>query len=1073
MTRFCASCGAETPETARFCAACGTPVIPETPISPLLTASERRQATFMFVDLVGSTEMVERLDPEDLIDVRAAYHKAMVAAAERFHGHTARIEGDGVATYFGWPTASEEGAANAVCAALASVEAAKRIDAEFGKRHQVKISVRVGIATGIVVAAPESVGGHGGAIDFIGSAPNLAARLQNLAALNSVVVSASTYRLAGDAFAWSDLGYHSLKGFEEPIHAYGVLGARATETRLELRLGQRRTPMVNREEEMVGLIACWEAATRGEAQVVLVTGDPGIGKSRLIQAFEERLRLDERSHRRVVLQCSATLVNTALHPHIAQLQRAAGFQENDSTEERLTKLRAFLIAEGLEDPLTFALLADLLSISANLPPLAMSPMEQRQRTLGALIDLLLRASKRAPVLLVYEDLHWLDPTSSALVEQAVHSLRECRVLLLATARPGATLSWASVNNVIQIALTRLSPGYTREMVERIVEGTDLPTSAFVGIVERTDGVPLYVEELTHMVLDATASVRGATVGGPALELPETLLDLLTERLDRLGAARSIAQIGAVIGRQFPVALVAAVADRPAEAMRGDFERLLSSGLIQQTPTPDVLSFKHALVQDAAYDSILVRARRDIHARIASIIVTDFPNLAKTEPEGVARHLTNAGKWLEAADWWLRAGQQALRRGAPQEAATHFQTGLSALESCPEDEARVRAELHLLAGLGPALMVMHGPGHPEFGRVQRRAFDTTLRLTDRPALFPITYGLALYHWGRAEPKHADPLAAQLMEIARSNPIPEFVMAANNMTAMIRFHTGAPAEARRLLTESTALYKPNLHAQLYPRYMMDFGVFGRFYLALSSFVIGDPDFAAAKALEAVKLADELNQPHSQGFAMMANFMVAAFRRDPGIALQWADGCIDFAGARGFPEFVALAMIVRGWAVAEEGDAVTGLELVERGIDQWKATGFENWQSWYATLRAEMLLKLGRVTDALRVFDEQQHRIAENDETVFESLLISAHAGALSAAGDDPAHIEALHRKALSLAARQQARSWELRCGLAYASWLRNQVDRTAEASDVLRRCLGFFPDSVITGDIRDARALFSLR
>ena len=1023
----------------------------------------------MFVDLVGSTEMVERLDPEDLMDIMAAYHKAMVEAAERFHGHTARIEGDGVATYFGWPTALEEAAVNAVYAALASVEAAKRIDAELGKRHNVRVLVRVGVATGMVVAAPEPVGGRSDAIDFIGNAPNLAARLQHLAVPNSVVASASTRRLAGDAFTWSDLGCHSLKGFEEPIQVFGVLGTRAVETRLERRLGQRRTPMVNRAEEIAALIACWETASGGDPQVVLVTGDPGIGKSRLLQAFEEKLNLDQQVHRRLVLQCSPTLVNTALHPHIAQLQRVAGFKENDATEERLAKLKAFLREEGVEDPQTFGLLASLLSISASLPPLAMSPMEQRQRTVGALIDLPVRTSQRAPVLLVYEDLHWLDPTSSALVEQAVHSLRDCRVLLLATARFGTVLPWAAESNVTQISLARLSPDYSHEMVERIVDGTGLPLDTFAGIVARTDGVPLYVEELTHRVLDATTNSAGEIAGGPALELPETLLDLLTERLDRLGPARSIAQIGAVIGRHFPVALVAAVAESSAEAMRDDIERLLSSGLVQQTSTPDVLSFKHALVQDAAYDSILVRARRDVHARIASIIVADFPNLASTEPEGVARHLTNAGKCLEAAEWWLRAGQQALRRGAPKEAAAHFRAGLSALESCPEDEARVRAELHLLAGLGPALMVMHGPGHPEFGRTQRRAFDTTNRLADRPARFPITYGLALHHWGRAEHKHADPLAAQLMEIARSEPIPEHVMAANNMTAMIRFHTGAPAEARRLLTESIALYKPDVHAQLYPRYMMDFGVFGRFYLALSSFVTGDPDFAVAKALEAAKLAEELNQPHSLGFAMMANFIVAAFRRDPCTALQWADSCVEFAGARGFPEFVALALIVRGWAIAEQGDARTGLNLVERGIDQWRATGFGNWQSWYATVRAEMLLTLGRVADALDVIEEQGPRIAENGETVFESLLTSVHARALSAVGGHPGHIEALHREALSIAARQQARSWELRCGLAYATWLRNQAVRPEDAREVLNRYLSSFPESVVTGDIRDARAL----
>ena len=417
---------------------------------------------------------------------------------------------------------------------------------------------------------------------------------------------------------------------------------------------------------------------------------------------------------------------------------------------------------------------------------------------------------------------------------------------------------------------------------------------------------------------------------------------------------------------------------------------------------------------------------------------------------------------------MLAGQQAIRRGANREAVAHFERGLETLAQLPEDETRVRAELSLLAGLGPAHMVMKGPGHADFGRVQRRAFETTQRLPDRPSEFPITYGLALFHWGRAELSQAEPLADHLMAIASAEPTPEHVMAANNMAAMIGFHRGVPTEARRLLTHSTSIYHPGSHAELYLKYMMDFGVFGRFYLGLSSFAAGDPEAASACAHQAVDLAARLNQPHSRGFAMLANFIIGAFRRDPVIAGSWAEECTKFAGEQGFPEFVALAMIVRGWALAEDGDLETGLATLEQGYARWKATGFENWQSWFGVLRADLLLALGRVADAQAEIDEQERRIALSGERGFCSLLMSARARARAAQGVELNLIKSLHRDALSTAASQQARSWELRCGLAYAAWLET-VGRATDARTVLQEQLTNFAEHIITGDLRDARAL----
>jgi class 3 adenylate cyclase len=1031
--------------------------------SPLGTtpAGERRQVTFLFADLVNFTQLVRRLDPEELIDIMASYQRAIDSAVARFGGHVARFEGDGIAAFFGYPVAHEDAATAAIHAARAIVDAVQQIQREIGSSNSIELAVRAAVTTGLVVAGPTPGRSRLEDASFVGPAPNLAARMQHLAAPNEVVVAESTRRIAGEAFIWVDGGVHSLKGFDDLVRIYRVAGEGAATNRLERRLGQSLTPMVDRASELSILLDRWDWAVGGNTQIVLVSGDPGIGKSRLLRAFADRLAVVT-PYTQLSLQCSPMHVNTALYPFIELLQRMAHLTADDSPQNRLDKLRALLQQQEPPEDETLALLAALLSIPTGdlLPALKLSPLTQRQRTFAVLVQLLVQTSRRMPTLLVYEDLHWLDPTSSELLEKIIREIENERLLVLATTRPEGKFCWVGGDRVTSLQLSRLAVDHSEELVAAISGATTLPDGTLTHIIAKSDGVPLFIEELTRMVLDRRLT-----------ELPETLLDLLTERLDLLGPARLLAQIGAVIGREFSMDLAAAAAGTTPEALSHDVEHLLASGLVHPTRSQNILLFKHSLVQDAAYNTILLRNRRQLHSCIADTIISRFSTLAAAEPEVVARHLTVAERSLEAARWWLLAGQQAIRRGAPREAISHFEVGLDTLVRLPEDDARVRAELNLLAGLGPAHMVMKGPGHPDFGRVQHRAFETTRRLPDRPSHFPITYGLALFHWGRAQLDHAGPLAEHLMETAQAEPTPEHVMAAHNMTAMIKFHRGVFDEACSLLMHSVGLYQPDAHAELYPRYMMDFGVFGRFYLGLSCFIAGYPEIASSRAREAVDLAAELHQPHSRGFAMLANFIISAFRRDPAMARRWTAECLQFAGEQGFPEFVALALIVQGWALAEDGDAKAGLATLENGYAQWKATGFENWQSWYGILRSDLLLMLGRVAEAQAEIDEQERRITLSGEHAFASLLTSARARVMAARrGADTSQIEALHRKAMSTAASQQARSWELRCSLAFAAWL-EQCGRIAEARALLRDQLTNYPEPTLTGDLRDARALLS--
>ena len=554
-------------------------------------SGERRQVTFVFADLVNSTQLMEHVDPEDLLDIMADYEKAMTAAVERFEGHVAHFDGDGMLAFFGYPVANEDAAIDAVHAARAVIGAVCRIDAQMGRAKGITLAVRAAVATGVVVTAPLTGKVRVEETSFIGSAPNLAMRLQQLADPNQVVASTSTRQIVGDAFTWLDAGLHALKGFDHPVRLYRVVGEGAATNRLERRLGRIFTPMVNRDEELSTLVECWERAKAGKTQVVLVSGDPGIGKSRLLQTFGEHLA--EAPHLCFALQCSSLLSNTALYPCIELMQRMAGFGVDDDPATRLEKLLLLLRRQGPVEPEILALLAALLSIPADdlLPRLEMSPLIQRQRTLTALVYLLVRSARRLPVLVIYEDLHWLDPTSSELLEQVVRDVRDARLLVLSTTRPGAKLPWASEAHVTALPLPRLNAEHSEEMVWGALAQQDaLPNGALEHIVASGDGVPLFIEELTHMVVERQST-----------KLPETLLDLLTARLDHLGPARLVAQIGAVIGREFPIDLAAAAADTTAESLRGQIERLLDLGLVQPTGSQNVVQFKHALVQDAAYD----------------------------------------------------------------------------------------------------------------------------------------------------------------------------------------------------------------------------------------------------------------------------------------------------------------------------------------------------------------------------------------------------------------------------------------------------------------------------------------
>lgn len=959
--------------------------------------------TVLFCDLVGSTDLAQRIDPDDLLVALQSYHTLVREISARFGGFVARIVGDGLDVYFGYPVANEDDAARALHTALALAAEVPRIEVAPGE----PLSLRIGIATGMVAVSVSQ------GVALAGSTPNLAARIQAAVPPGSIGVAPGTRRIAGRQFEFDELGEHTLKGFDAPV-AIGVLRrALSLDSRSAWRGHDASLPMVGRDAELATLLAHWQRASAGRTCGALVIGEPGMGKSRLVTALDHAL--PAQGHTLLRLQCSPFHVNSALQPFVHHVAVAAGLAPGDSAADQLDKLEAQLAIAGIDDPRECALIAALLGLPTDgrYPPLAMPPPMQLQLTKEALkhyfsglahhhvhppmeqtlTRYFVGLAEDRPLLMVFEDMHWVDPTSLELVDQLLAEGDAAPILLLMTARHEFQRPWHDGEDFIQLVLQRLTDSDAAGVANQQSQRADLPAEWLATIIERTDGVPLFIEEMTHMLLERrTAQASGGVV---AHTVPDTLMDLLTERLDRLPPeGKQLAQVAAVIGREFDRELLAAALPEEAATLQSGLQSMLDSGLVLQgSADGERMLFKHALVEDMAYASVPPKRCAELHGRVADALLTRFKHRVERQPELAARHLTRAGRRLLAAPWWQAAGGQALSRGAPREAAGHLRAGVAALVGVPVGLDRDAAELGLLSMLGPTTMVLLGPGSAEFGAVQERAYGLSQSLPEQPRLFPTSYGWCLFNWGRARLDTAQQLVDGLLQAAAQRAgDTEAAMAANNMAGMVNFHRGHAETARMHLSISTALYEPQRDAALYPVYLMDFGVFGRFYLALSTHVLGFADAARRIAAEALLLAEGLSQPHTMGFAMLANFNTAVMRGDIDEALPMAERCIALSSQFGFPEFIAMARIARGWAWAHgQHRWDEGLAEVQAGIAGWAQTGFENWQPWFVALEAEILGQMGRQALALQHIEQQLARIAANGERQFESLLLAERATA----------------------------------------------------------------------------------
>jgi len=1016
--------------------------------------AERRQLTVMFCDLVDSTSLAARLDPEDLREVIAEYHRAVAAAVAQLDGFVAKYMGDGVLVYFGYPRAHEDDAERAVRAGLGLIDAVGRLDV-----RSVELQARVGIATGLVVVGDLIGEGSAQEQSVVGEIPNLAARLQALAGPDAIVIAAGTRRLVGDLFEYRDLGAVKVKGVAAPVPAWQVLRSSAVASRFEALRGSALTPLVGREEEIDLLLRRWTRAKVGDGQIVLITGEPGIGKSRITVELEERLHAEP--HLRLRYFCSPYCRDSALYPFIDQLWHAAEFARADPPAAKLAKLEAVLTtAAPLGDDV--ALLADLLSLPASkrhpLPDL--SPQRKKERTLEALIRQLEGLACRQPVVMIFEDAHWIDPTSRELLDLAVECVRNLPVLLIVTFRPEFQPPWTGQAQVTTLTLNRLDRRDRTALVTQIAGVKALADEVVGQIVDRTDGVPLFVEELTKSVLESGVTPRG---------IPTSLHDSLMARLDRLGPMRRVAQIGAAIGREFPYSLLRTVSAVSEDELQSSLARLVTSELVFQRGTPpDALYvFKHALLQDVAHSSLLRGARQQLHARIAEALEAQSPETMENQPELLAQHCAEAGLGDKSVAYWGKAGRRSAARSAMAEAATQFQKGLEQLALLPNNFERQRQELEFCSGLGAVLQAVKGHAAPETGRAYARARGLWEQLGFPSEFLRVPYGQSRYHAVRGELDCALRLDEDLLRLSRQRNDSGGLVLGHYSFGRDLLLVGRFGLSRSHLEQALAFYDPSTHRSLVHQAGFHPHVDSQAALGIVLFCLGFPDQALTQSNAAVEEARR--QAHSPSLAVSLNMStLPLWLVGDRVALEArADEMAAVAAEQGFSSWRAIGTIYRGWGMVENGDVMEGISLLQSGSLASRATGAEVWIPYHTAILARAYEIAGQIDEAVTQLDDALPTV-ERTGVCWLAAELHRHKGQMLLRQGHSEVAEELFRRALRIAVEQEAKLWELRAAVSLAR-LRRDQGRRAEARDLLAPIYGWFTEGFDTADLIDAKAL----
>ncbi len=1040
-------------------------------------AAERRQVTVMFSDLVGSTALSARMDPEDLREVISAYQKCVAETVRRFGGFLAKYMGDGVLVYFGYPQAYEDDAERAVRAGL------ELIAAVAGLKTRAALQTRVGIATGLVVVGDLIGSGAAQEQAIVGETPNLAARLQGIAEPNTVVIAEGTRRLLGNLFALQDLGAKDLKGITGPVRAWAALRASSAEGRFEALHAGGLTDLVGREEEFELLLRRWSRAKTSEGQVVLLSGEAGIGKSRLTAALLERLATEP--HTRLRYFCSPQHTDSAFYPIIGQMERAAGLAHDDTTQARLDKLDT-LLAQTATSTQDAALFAEMLSLpnDGRYPPLDLTPQQRRQKTMETLGLHMEALARHNPVLMIFEDAHWTDPTSLELFGRTVDRIAHLRVLLLVTFRPEFEPPWIGRPHVTALTLNRLAQRDIDAMIDRVVGNKQLPANIRQDIIERTDGIPLFVEEMTKAVLEAEgeSEVRrtAASVPSPALAVPASLHASLMARLDRLGHAKELAQIGAAIGREFSHALLAAVVRQPEAEIQSALDRLIAAGLLfrQGVPPHATYLFKHALVQDAAYGTLLREPRRALHARIAETLETQFAEIAENQPELLARHCTEAGLIEKAAALWGKAGQRSLARSALVEAAAQLTRALDQIAALPGTPALRREQIKLQVALANALMHVKGYAAPETKATleQARLFMEQAEALGEPPedpllLFSVLYGFWVANISAFNGDALRELAVQFLALAERQGTTVPLMIGHRLMGHSLLFLGDVAEAPAHYDKAIALYDPTEHRPLATRFGQDVRSAILSVRSYGLWLLGYPEAALRDADDALNNAREISHAGTLMYALTFATLTPVFCGNYAATNMQADELLSLADEKGAVLWKSGGMVIQGYVLALTGKAADAVRMITSGMGVQRSTGANVLVPLASSYLAWARAQLGQFDDAWRCIDEAMTAIETTKENWWEAELRRV-AGqiALKSSEPDTAKAEAYFERALAVPRQQQAKSLEQRATMSMARLWRDQ-GKLQQARDLLAPVYGWFTEGFDTLDLKETRALLN--
>jgi class 3 adenylate cyclase/predicted ATPase len=1098
LQQRCPQCGFDNPARFKFCGACGTALIElphgsqSTPVdhqqdgresqTPRVTPpavgrprpeGERRQLTVLFCDLVDSTALATQLDPEELREVVRAYQSVCAEVIQRFEGYIAQYLGDGLLVYFGYPQAHEDDGQRAVHAALGMVEAMGQLNQRLSQEGGVQLAMRIGIHTGLVVVGEMGGGGRQEQL-ALGETPNVAARLQGLAAPDTVLISAATQRLVQGLFTCQDLGLHTLRGVVTPMQVFHVLRESEAQSRLDVAVSRGLTPLVGREQEVRLLLERWAQVKDGHGQIVLLSGEAGIGKSRLVEVVKERVAGE--LHTRFEWRGSPYYQQSPLYPVIVHLHRLLRWHQEESPHERLRKLERVMRQSGFSLPDMVPLFASLLALPLpdSYPSLALTPERQKQKILEALLVWLRREVERQRVLLIIEDLHWLDASSMEFLNLLVDQAATTHLFMLLTFRPTFRPPWPQHPHLTHLTLSRLPRHQAALLIEQVAGGKTLPAEVHQQLLTRTDGVPLFVEELTKMVLESgllreTPDCYELTGPLPALAIPTTLQDSLMARLDRLGTGKLVAQLGATIGRRFSYELLQAVSPVAEATLQQGLGRLVEAELLYQRGLPPEASylFKHALIQETALQSLLRHTRQQYHQQIAQVLAERFPETGETQPELLAQHYTEAGLAAQAVPYWQRAGQRAIERSANIEAISHLTKGLEVLKTLPETPERHQQELTLQLALGAALSMLKGFTATETEQAYNSARQLCQQVGDSPQRFAALAGLLRFYRSRTELKTAQELGEQLLKLAQSMQVPAFLLDAYCEQGTNLWHAGKFASALSHLEQGIAHYNPQKHPSRISSYshaeLLCFSSAGR-----SAWFLGYPDQALGRNQEALALARQSPHPYSLATALHLASTLHVWRREAQLVQELAEATIVLSREHGFIRWLGGGLIRKGWAVATLGSAEEGIAQIRQGIATWREIGTKQAELQHLAMLAEAYKTGGQIEAGFSALAEALAIMHTSEERYYEAEVYRLRGELLLEEGKKFKAAEESFLQALAVARQQGAKSLELRAVMSLCR-LWQKRDMRAQAHQMLTEIYRWFTEGFNTLDLQEAKAL----